>query len=133
MSTSKPDARVQALRGATTVERDRRADVVAATGELLVEMMTRNHVAPPDVISIVFTATPDLTSEFPAVAARAQGLADVPLLCASEIAVADAPRRCVRILLHLYTTLERSALSHVYLRGARELRGDLRAAPGGSG
>lgn len=109
--------------------RDRRGEVVAATGELLVALMAGNSVLAEDVISIVFTTTPDLTSEFPAAAARAHGLDDVPLLCATEIAVADAPQRCVRILMHLYTVLERSELKHVYLGGARGLRGDLTPPP----
>jgi chorismate mutase len=124
---------VQALRGATTVDRDERGAIIEATGQLLDELMTRNGVAPSDVISIVFTATPDLTSEFPAAAARARGLADVPLLCASEIAVGEAPERCVRLLMHLYSDLERSQLTHVYLRGARRLRSDLGPAPESGG
>jgi chorismate mutase len=129
MSTSQSIA-IGALRGATTVERDERSQVLAATGELLSEMMTRNDVDPGDVISILFTATPDLTSEFPAAAARSRGLAAVPLMCASEMAVKGAPERCVRILIHLYTGAPRSALNHVYLRGARVLREDLGSSPG---
>jgi chorismate mutase len=73
----------------------------------------------------VFTATPDLTSEFPAAAARRVGISDVPLLCATEIAVVGAIGRCIRVLMHLYTKREAAELKHVYLRDARGLRTDL--------
>lgn len=116
---------VRALRGATTVDRDEAEAITEATAEVLREMLSRNVVVPEDVISIVFTATPDLSSEFPAVAARDLGLAQVPLLCATEIAVPGAVPRCVRILMHLNTTRGRAELQHVYLRGARHLRDDL--------
>jgi chorismate mutase len=117
--------RLRALRGATTVMHDDPDAVHEATVELLTEMFSRNGVAADDVVSVVFTATPDLTSEFPAVAARALGLSDVPLLCAAEIAVEGALPRCIRVLLHLYTDLQAGELRHVYLREARALRADL--------
>ena len=117
---------VRALRGATTVERDEAAAIVEATAEVLRELLSRNAVVPDDVISVVFTATPDLSSEFPAVAARELGLAEVPLLCATEIAVPGAVPRCVRVLMHLNSARSRAELQHVYLRGARHLRDDLR-------
>lgn len=117
---------VRALRGATTVERDEREAITHATAELLREMLSRNGVVPDDVISVVFTATPDLSAEFPAVAARSLGLSEVPLLCATEIAVGGAVPRCVRVLMHLHTTRSRAGLQHVYLHGARHLRDDLR-------
>lgn len=123
MSTS--EQRVRALRGAITVARDDPAEVRDATVELLSEMVTRNDVAAEDVISILFTATSDLTSEFPAVAARSLGLSDVPRLCAAEIAVPGALPRCIRVLLHLYTDRAPGELRHVYLRDARVLRTDL--------
>ena len=116
---------VRALRGATTVEHDEAAAIIEATVEVLRELLSRNAVAPEDVISVVFTATPDLTSEFPAVAARELGLSDVPLLCATEIAVPGAVPHCVRVLMHLNTPRSRAELQHVYLRGARHLRDDL--------
>ena len=117
--------RVRALRGATTVERDDATEIVSATEELLRELFARNEVAPGDLVSLVFTATPDLTSEFPAAAARALGVSEVPLLCATEIAVPGAPPRCIRVLAHLYTARDYASLRHVYLRGARQLRTDL--------
>lgn len=116
---------VRALRGATTAERDEPEAVVRATRELLGEMMTRNEVSPEDLISLVFTSTPDLVSEFPAVAARSLGISDVPLLCAAEIAVPGALGRCIRILMHLETPRTRDQLRHVYLNGATQLRTDL--------
>ncbi len=123
MSTDRQS--VRALRGAVTVERDDPAEIVAATSELLTEMLNRNDAATGDLISVVFTSTADLTSEFPATAARSLGIAEVPLLCAQEIPVPGALPRCVRVLMHLYTERDYASLRHVYLRGARALRTDL--------
>lgn len=122
MSTSR-QPRVAALRGATTADANTEAAIVAATTELLRELLGRNRVAPSDMISIVFTATPDLDAAFPAAAARALGMADVPLLCAQEIAVPGALRQCVRVLIHFHS--QGGAVEHVYLGAARSLRGDL--------
>lgn len=116
---------MRALRGAITVEADSPEQIQAATIELLSEMLARNDVAGDDIVSVLFTATPDLVSAFPAVAARELGLSDVPLLCAAEIAVPDALPRCIRVLLHLYTDRTPGELRHVYLREARALRTDL--------
>lgn len=116
---------VRALRGATTVARDEAGAVVEATRELLQELLSRNAVETDDLISVVFTSTPDLVSEFPAAAARALGISDVPLLCATEIAVPGSVARCVRVLIHLNSTRGRGELHHVYLHGASHLREDL--------
>ena len=113
------------LRGAVTVEADEAQLIVEATERLLVSIMDRNDVAAEEVVSVIFTSTTDLTSEFPAAAARRIGLADVPLLCATEIPVPGAIGRCVRVLMHVYTKREREELRHVYLGGARALRTDL--------
>jgi chorismate mutase len=118
-------ARVRGLRGAITVERDDPETIVAATERLLSTMLERNGVESGELISVIFTATPDLVSEFPAAAARRLGLAEVPLLCAREIGVAHATPRCIRILAHLYTQRTAHELEHVYLDGARNLRTDL--------
>lgn len=107
------------------MERDEPETIVAATEELLRAMLERNRVGPEEVVSIIFTATPDLRSEFPAPAARRLGLSEVPLLCAAEIDVAGALPRCVRILLHVQTKAGRPRARHVYLRDARGLRSDL--------
>ena len=116
---------VRAVRGATQVDRDDRDEILAAVGELITAVLTRNQLATEDLISIVFTATPDLTAEFPAYAARLAGITDVPLLCASEIAVPGALPRVLRLLAHVETSKPRAELRHVYLRGAAQLRTDL--------
>ncbi len=120
---------MRALRGAITVPSNDRDEIVAATEELLGDLMARNDVDGDDLVSMIFTATPDLDAEFPALAARRLGLAHVPLLCAVELDVRGAMPRCVRVLAHLYTERDAEELQHVYLRDARELRTDL-ADPG---
>jgi chorismate mutase len=116
---------VRAVRGAVQVDADDREQVLDATSELVLAVLERNDLAPDDLISVVFTATPDLTSEFPAYAARRLGLVDVPLLCAAEVAVPGAMPRVVRLLAHVDTDRPRSEVRHVYLRGAAALRTDL--------
>jgi chorismate mutase len=123
MSTSQP--RVVALRGATTVEQDTPSAIEEASEELVRELLERNGTAPEELISLIFTVTPDLTSEFPAAAARKMGLDQVPLLCCNEIAVPGALQRCIRVLATLYTSRAASDLQHAYLRDAAVLRSDL--------
>ena len=116
---------VRALRGATTVDVDTREQVYERVQALLRELLARNGVDHEDIISIVFTATDDVTSVFPAAAARAIGLGDVPLLCARELSIDDGTPLCIRVLMHLSTERPRSELHHVYLEGAKGLRDDL--------
>ncbi len=116
---------VRAVRGAIQVDADERQQVLDATTELLRAVLDRNGLDQEDLISVVFTATPDLTSEFPAYAARQLGFVDVPLMCATEISVAGAMPRVVRLLAHIETELPRAEIHHVYLRGAAALRRDL--------
>ena len=116
---------VRAVRGAIQVDRDDRTEVLDATTELLAAVLERNALEPDDLISVVFTATPDLRSEFPAYAARQMGITNVPLLCAAEIDVPGAMPRVLRLLAHVETDLSRSEVRHVYLRGAAALRTDL--------
>lgn len=116
---------VRALRGAIQVDVDAREDILEATTELLTAVLERNALAAEDLISVVFTATPDLRAEFPAYAARQMGITDVPLLCASEIDVPGAMPRVLRLLAHVETERPRADLRHVYLRGAAQLRTDL--------
>ena len=118
-------SKVRALRGATTVDADTPEQVTARTQELLEAMLEHNGVVHDDLISIVFTATGDVVSMFPAAAARAMGLGDVPLLCARELDVVGSTARCLRVLVHLTTERDRHELHHVYLHGARGLRDDL--------
>lgn len=124
MDDPRDGMRVRALRGATSVDNDRAEDITEATSELLARMMALNHVGAGDLVSILFTATPDLRAGFPAAAARELGLGDVPLLCASEIDVAGGLARCIRVLMHLYSERTPAELRHVYLRDAHSLRPD---------
>lgn len=116
---------VRAIRGAIQVEANTREEVLGGAAELVLEVLRRNLVQAEDLISILFTATPDLTAEFPAYAARQLGLTDVPLMCASEIAVPGALPRTLRLLAHVETARPRADMRHVYLRGASALRTDL--------
>ena len=116
---------VRALRGATTLDEDTGTQMTERVQALVSAMLARNGVAHDDIISMIFTATEDLVSAFPAAAARAAGLGDVPLLCARELAVAASTPRCVRVLMHVSTERARADLRHVYLEGAQGLRDDL--------
>jgi chorismate mutase len=118
-------AMVRGLRGASTCDENTPEQINEVTQELLVEMLERNGVSHDDVISVLFTTTPDLTASFPATAARGVGFGDVPLLCASEIAVPGSMPLTVRVLMHAYTERAREELRHVYLRRATSLRDDL--------
>jgi chorismate mutase len=119
--------RLFAVRGAITVERNEAGDIHEATAELMRELMQRNELTPEDVVSCLFTATPDLDADFPAAAARALGFERVPLLCAQEMAVQQAMAKVIRVLIHYHAGDGHSA-RHVYLRGAVALRSDLQAA-----
>src|ERR671929_161145 len=116
---------VRAIRGATQVDADDREQVLEATRELVSTVMERNGLGHDDVISILFTATPDLVSEFPALAARELGFGDVPLMCATEIDVPHALPRVLRLMAHVETDRPRAEIQHVYLRGAVALRRDI--------
>jgi chorismate mutase len=118
-------ATVRGLRGASTCEENTPEEINEVTQELLLAMLERNGIGHDDVISVLFTTTPDLTAAFPATAARGVGFGDVPLLCASEINVPGAMPLTVRVLMHAYTERARDELRHVYLRKAPSLRDDL--------
>ena len=117
---------VRALRGATTVEHDDAEEIATATRELLTSMVEANEIDVDDIISVLFTTSPDLTAAFPAAAARGIGFHTVPLMCASEIDVPGAKKLCIRIMLHTYSTRTRDEIRHVYLHDAQNLRDDLR-------
>ena len=119
--------RLFALRGANSVSRNDRESILAATDELVRAMITRNGLTPERMVSCIFTVTPDLDAEFPAVAARRLGLDRVPLLCACEIPVPGALPLVVRAMLYYYGP-EDQVPQHVYLGDARQLRSDLDAA-----
>lgn len=116
---------LRGLRGATTVDADTEDEINERVQELVRQMLDRNRVDKDDLVSIIFTATDDIHSVFPATAARALGLGDVPLICARELDIVGATPRCIRVLMHLYTDTPRGDLHHVYLEGARNLRDDL--------
>jgi chorismate mutase len=119
--------RLIALRGATTVNDNEADAILAATDELMREILSRNALAAEDLVSCIFTLTPDLDAEFPAVAARRMGLSSVPLLCACEIPVPGALPKVIRVLIHAYAA-DGHTVEHVYLHDARKLRLDLQGA-----
>ena len=116
---------VRAVRGATQLDADNREHMLERVAEMVTDVMEANSLAVDDFISVIFTATPDLVSEFPAYAARRLGFGDVPLICARELAVEGAMPRVVRMLAHVETDLPRQDITHVYLHGAATLRSDL--------
>ena len=119
------DTKVRALRGAITVPADDAAQILDATRTLLDEMILLNSLDAEQLVSVIFTATPDLTAAFPARAARELGWNDVPLLCMTEMAVPGSLPRCIRVLMHAELPVEAGRGRQVYLGGAAELRPDL--------
>ncbi|GIG54517.1 chorismate mutase [Demequina activiva] len=116
---------VRAIRGATTLDADDREHLHGRTQELVEALMSANSLDTEDVISVIFTCTQDIVSDFPAAAARELGFGAVPLMCAQEMAVPGALPRVVRVLAHVETALAREAVTHVYLHEAVALRRDL--------
>lgn len=116
---------VRAIRGATQLETDEREHLLERVAELVKEVLRTNDLDNSDLISIVFTATSDVRSEFPAYAARLMGMTDVPLLCARELEIEGSMPRVIRMLAHVETDLSREQITHVYLHGAAALRRDL--------
>ena len=123
---------VRAVRGATQLDEDVREHMLERVAELVIAVMNANDLTVDDFISVVFTATSDLHSEFPAYAARQLGFDDVPLICARELEIEGSMPRVVRMMAHIETDLPRADITHVYLHGAAALRRDLtrvRAVP----
>ena len=117
------------VRGATTVDRNDREEILTATRQLLALMVRRNGIDKHDVASAIFTTTPDLDAEFPALAARQLGWLDVPLLCGHELRVPGSLPRCIRVLVHWNTDRAQSEIEHIYIRDAVRLRPDLSKLP----
>ncbi len=117
------------VRGATTVEHNDREEILAAARQLIALMVRRNGIQKEDVASAIFTTSPDLDAEFPALAARQLGWLDVPLLCGHEMAVPGSLPRCIRLLVHWNTDLPQAAIQHIYVREATRLRPDLSNLP----
>jgi chorismate mutase len=116
---------VRAVRGATQLDVDERDHLLASVEELVTELLRQNDLRTDDLVSMFFTATPDLHAEFPAVAARSLGIGDVPLICAQELDITGAMPRVIRVMVHAETSRARADVRHVYLRGAAALRRDL--------
>ncbi len=116
---------IRAIRGAVTLERDERGHLHERTKELVEAIMRENDLVPDDVVSVIFTCTPDVVSDFPAAAARELGFGAVPLMCAQEMAVPGALPRVVRVMMHADVDRPRDQISHVYLHDAVRLRRDL--------
>lgn len=116
---------VRGIRGAITVDADEPDEIIAAARELVEQMIQLNDVDIEMIASVIFSATPDLKSAFPAVGGREAGLTNVPLFCTTEIDVPGAQPRCLRVLMHVNTTKKQDEIQHVYLRDAVSLRPDL--------
>jgi chorismate mutase len=112
------------IRGATTADANTPEAILHATRELLLQMIEANNLDSEDVCSVIFSTTPDLNAEFPALAARSLGWHDVALLCGHEMHVPGALTQCIRILIHWNTVKPQADITHVYIRGARSLRPD---------
>ena len=116
---------VRAVRGATQLAEDTRDHMLDRVAEMVLDVMASNDLEVDDFISVIFTATSDLVSEFPAYAARRLGFGDVPLICARELEIAGSMPRVVRMMAHVETDLTKGEVTHVYLHGAAHLRRDL--------
>jgi len=116
---------VRAVRGATQLDDDVREHLLERVAEMVMDVMSANELVVDDFISVIFTATSDLVSEFPAYAARRLGFGEIPLLCARELEIESSMPRVVRMLAHVDTGRPRAEITHVYLHGAAALRSDL--------
>lgn len=125
MSAGSSAVTVRAVRGAVQLERDEAEHMDEQVGALITAVLERNGLGTDDLISIWFTATPDLHSDFPAAAARKLGIVDVPLICAQELDIEGAMPRVVRLLAHIESDRPRSEINHVYLGAAAALRKDI--------
>jgi chorismate mutase len=119
-----PTPRLQGIRGATTVKRNDATEILEATDELLRTLIDANDLEPDDIVSGLFTVTRDLDAAFPARAAEEFGWNIVALLHATEIPVPGSLPRCIRLLVHAYTSRTRAEIKHCYLREATVLRPD---------
>jgi chorismate mutase len=116
---------IRAIRGATKLVSDDAAEMEQAVSELLLEMVARNSIQLEDLVSVFFTATPDIKSAFPAAAARKLGWKDVPLMCSVEMDVVNSLKPVIRVMMHAKVSRRRNEIQHVYLRGAEVLRLDI--------
>ena len=117
------------VRGATTIERNEREEILLATRQLLALMIRQNGIDPRDDASATFSTTPDINAEFPALAARQLGWLDVPLLCGHEMTVPGSLPLCIRVMIHWNTDKPQNEIEHIYVRDANKLRPDLSKLP----
>lgn len=116
---------VRAIRGATQVLANSPEAIATGVKELLSEILAANALTPEDVISVLFTASPDLNAAFPAAFAREVGFQSVPLICAVEIDVPGALERTIRVMAHVEIAKSAQQVTHIYLHGAKALRRDI--------
>jgi chorismate mutase len=117
------------VRGATTIDRNEREEILTATRQLLALMIRSNGIEPRDVAAAWFTTTPDVNAEFPALAARQLGWLDVPMLCGHEMGVPGSLPMCIRVMMLWNTDKRQQEVEHIYLREAKRLRPDLSKLP----
>src|SRR5262249_27120663 len=117
------------VRGATTIGQNDREEILTATRQLLALLIRRNGIDSRDVASALFTTTPDVDAEFPALAARQLGWLDVPLLCGHEMSIPGSLPHCIRVLVHWNTDKSQTEIQHIYIREAERLRPDLCKLP----
>lgn len=110
------------IRGATTAEANTSDAILKATRELLLLLIEANDLDIEEIASVIFTTTPDLNADFPALAARQLGWHDIALMCSHEVGVPAALAQCIRVLIHWNTPKSQAEIKHVYIRGARHLR-----------
>jgi len=127
MSEGNEIPRLFGLRGAVQAARNDSESILAATRELIAEMMKRNGLSADDFVSVIFTCTDDLNAQFPAVAAREMGFSHVPLLCNREMDVPGSMERVIRVLGHYYAPPDHKP-EHVYIGETQRLRADLHSA-----
>lgn len=117
---------IVSIRGAITVENNSKTDIIEATKELLLEITTKNNLIKENVISIIFSSTKDLDSEYPAKAARMLGYTECGLMCFAEMDVKGSIEKCIRVLiLYQGDDLRQRDVKHTYLKDAKSLRPDL--------
>ncbi len=117
------------VRGATLADANSSDEILKATRELLALLIRQNGMEAEDVASVIFTTTPDLDAEFPALAARQLNWSNVALMCAHELDVPGSLKKCIRILIHWNTEKTADEIQHVYIKGALSLRPDLSDVP----
>jgi chorismate mutase len=117
---------LRGIRGAVCVKKNTKAEIISASKQLLKGMIKLNNIKAEDVASIIFSTSPDLNAEFPALAARENGFIYTPLLCTHEMAVPGALDKCIRILIHVNTNKDQAEMVNLYLGRAKKLRPDLK-------